>query len=224
LDLDALLTSYETSQNFNLVDLGAFFITGPLSSLAIWGYRYWNVSDHTSGGQGSITHFNSHWMIKKGVAEAADCALATRHNRIALKGKLDLVSERYDNILVALLDEKGCAMLKQSISGSFHKPHIRGVNVAESLAGPFYNLYRKAKRFVRGETCEIIYDGTVKSPHNGRSLKLVGITPQIPLKYCPSICKSHIHIPLAWPIKFAEVNSLPGSKPHFVVANNYLYR
>jgi AsmA protein len=164
MDLDKVLSKYETSQNFNLVDLGAFFIAGPLSTLAIKGYRYWDVYDQTTSGQGAITHFNSHWRIKNGVAEATDCALATHHNRIALKGRLDLVRERYDNVTVALLDDKGCAMLKQSISGSFRKPEISAVNVAVSLAGPFSNLYSKAKRLVQGGTCEVIYNGSVQQP------------------------------------------------------------
>ena len=116
------------------------------------------------GGQGAITHFNSHWKIKSGVADATDCALATHHNRVALKGKLDLVSERYDNVIVALLDDKGCAKFKQSISGPFRKPQISSLSVAESLAGPFSHLYRKAKRFVKGGKCEVIYDGSVQQP------------------------------------------------------------
>jgi AsmA protein len=107
MDLDKVLSSYDTSQKFNLVDLGAFFIAGPLSTVALKGYRYGDVFNQTRGRQGTITQFISHWKIKDGVADATDCALATHHNRVALKGKLNLVSERYDNVIVALLDDKG---------------------------------------------------------------------------------------------------------------------
>jgi AsmA protein len=164
MDLDKVLSSYETSQKFNLVDLGAFFIAGPLSTVAIKGYRYGDVYNQTRGGQGAITQFISHWKIKDGVADATDCALATHHNRVALKGKLDLVSERYDNVIVALLDDKGCAKFKQSISGSFGSPQIGAVSAVESLAGPIFNLYRKAKRFVQGGKCEVFYNGAVQQP------------------------------------------------------------
>ena len=164
MDLDKVLSKYETSQEFNLVDLGAFFIAGPLSTFAVRGYRSGDLYNQTRGGQGAITHFNSHWKIKNGVADATDCALATHHNRVALKGKLNLVSERYDNVIVALLDDKGCAKFKQSISGSFRKPQISAVSAAESLAGPFSSLYRKAKRFVQGGQCEVIYNGSVQQP------------------------------------------------------------
>ena len=122
MDLDTVLSKYETSQKFNLVDLGAFFISGPLGTVALKGYRYGDVYHQTQGGQGTITQFISQWKIRDGVADATDCALATHHNRVALKGKLNLVSERYDNVIVALLDDKGCAKFKQGISGSFGSP------------------------------------------------------------------------------------------------------
>jgi len=164
MDLDKVLSSYETSQQFDLVDLGAFFIAGPLSTIALKGYRYWDIYHQTQGGQGVVTQFISHWKIKDGVADATDCALATRHNRVALKGKLNLVSERYDNVTVALLDEKGCATFKQSVSGPFASPQVGAVSAVESLGGQFSDLYRKAKRFLQGGKCEVFYKGSVRQP------------------------------------------------------------
>jgi uncharacterized protein YhdP len=164
LDLDEALTSYETSQKFNLVDIGAFFIAGPLGPVALKAYRYGDVYYRTQGGRGAITQFVSHWKIRNGEAEAMDCALATRNNRVALKGKLNLVSERYDSVTVALLDEKGCAKFKQSISGSFGSPHVGAVSAVGSLAAPFLNIYRKVKRFVQGGKCEVFYSGSVRQP------------------------------------------------------------
>jgi uncharacterized protein involved in outer membrane biogenesis len=164
MDLDKVLSSYETSQKFNLVDVGAFFIAGPLSTVALKSYRYGDFYNQTRGGQGTITQFISHWKIKGGVADATDCALATRHNRVALKGKLDLVGEQYDNVTVALLDDKGCAKFKQDISGSFGSPRVGAVSAMQSLAGPISDLYRKAKRFIQGGECEVFYDGAVKQP------------------------------------------------------------
>ena len=170
MDLDTVLSKYETSQKFNLVDLGAFFIAGPLGTVALVGtvalkgYRYGDVYLHAQGGQGTITQFISHWKIKDGVAEATDCAFATHHNRLALKGKLDLVSERYDNVIVALLDDKGCAKFKQSISGSFGSPEVGAVRAVGSLAEPIFDIYRKAKRFVQGGKCDVFYNGAVQQP------------------------------------------------------------
>jgi hypothetical protein len=165
MDLDEVLSHYETSQKFNLVDLGAFFIGGPLSTVAIKGYRYGDLYSQTQGGHGTITQFISHWKIKDGVADAADCALATHHNRVALKGKLDLVRERYeDNVIVALLDDKGCAKFKQSMSGPLGSPQVGAVSAIESLASPIGHLYRRVKRLLQGGKCEVFYSGAVKQP------------------------------------------------------------
>jgi uncharacterized protein involved in outer membrane biogenesis len=164
VDIDKALSSYEASQTFNLVDVGAFFIAGPLGSAALKGYRYGDVYYQTQGGRGTIKQFVSQWKIKDGVAEATDCALATHHYRVALKGKLNLVNERYDNVIVALLDDKGCAQLKQSITGSFGTPKVGVVSAVESLADPILHLYGKAKRFVQGGKCEVFYNGAVEQP------------------------------------------------------------
>jgi hypothetical protein len=164
MDLDKILSSYEKTQQFSLVDVGAFFIAGPLGNIALQGYRYGDVYNKSSGGQGVITQLSARWKIKQGVADATDCALATQHNRVALKGKLDLVGERYDNVTVALLDDKGCAKFEQSVSGPFGSPEVGTVSVAKSIGSPVLNLYKKAKAFVQGGKCEVFYNGSVRQP------------------------------------------------------------
>lgn len=164
MDIDKVLSSLEASQKFNLVDLGAFFIAGPLGSVVTKGYHYGDVYNQTRGGQGAITRFVSHWKIRHGVADATDCAFATRNHRVALKGRLDLVGERYDNVTVALLDGKGCATFRQNINGPFGSPKVGSVSAGESLAGPVINLFRSAKSLVQGGKCEVFYNGAVRQP------------------------------------------------------------
>ena len=162
MDLDKALTKYETSQKFNLVDLGAFFVAGPLSTVALKGFRYGDLFVHAHGGHGTVTKLVSRWRIKHGKAEALDCALATQHHRIALKGRLNLVSEHYENVTVAILDEKGCAEFKQPISGPFGSPEIGTVSTIESMAGPIVSLYSKTKRLLEGGKCDVFYNGSVQ--------------------------------------------------------------
>ena len=58
MDLDTVLSKYETSQKFNLVDLGAFFIAGPLGTVALKGYRYGDVYHQTGrAGHHHTVHF-----------------------------------------------------------------------------------------------------------------------------------------------------------------------
>jgi hypothetical protein len=167
IDLDKFLSSYETSQEFNLVDVGAFFIVGPLSTFAIKGYRYWDLYNQTSGGRSAITQLVSNWKIKNGVAEATDCALSTQHNRVALKGKLNLVSEQYEDVTVAILDDKGCAKFEQEVSGPFGSPTIgAAVSAVRTLVEPVIDLFKKIERFIQGGKCEVFYSGSVRQPPN----------------------------------------------------------
>ena len=164
MDLDEVLSTYETSQQFNIVDIGAFFIAGPLGTAGLKGYGYWDTYDETRKGQGDITQFVSHWEIKEGIAEAMDCALSTQNNRVALKGRLNLVDRQYENVTMALLDERGCTKLKQSITGPFGKPEVGAVSMVRTLGGPIFNIYNKAKRLIQGDNCEVFYDGSVRQP------------------------------------------------------------
>ena len=139
-------------------------IAGPLGTVALEGYRYGDLYYQSQGGQGTIVQLVSHWNITNGEADVTDCALATHYNRVALKGNLNLVSKRFDKVTVALLDEKGCAKFKQTISGSFDSPQMGTVSAIKSLAGPIANLYKKAKRFVQAGKYEVFYNGSVQQP------------------------------------------------------------
>ncbi|MGZ3648973.1 MAG: AsmA family protein, partial [Syntrophales bacterium] len=66
MDLDKVLSTYESSQQFHLVDIAAFFVAGPLGAVALKGYRYGDLYYQAQGGQGTITQFISHWKIQNG--------------------------------------------------------------------------------------------------------------------------------------------------------------
>jgi uncharacterized protein involved in outer membrane biogenesis len=162
-DLDHELSRFESSQNFNLVDTGAFFFAGPFGLLVTKGYDFASIF-HGSGGSSTIRTLVSDWKVKGGVAQAKDVALATKENRIALKGKLDFVSERFDDVTMALIDAKGCAKVQQKIIGPFRKPVVEQPNVLKSLAGPVLKLYKWGRSLFPGGECEVFYTGSVAGP------------------------------------------------------------
>jgi AsmA protein len=164
MDLDKFISKFEETQKFTLIDISAFFIAGPLGIAASKGYNYGNVYLQTWGGPGTIKKLNSEWEINNGTADAADCALATEHNRIAIMGKLDLVNEKYDDLIVAVLDDKGCARFEQKISGPFRSPRIGAVSAVQSIGGPVLNLLTKARGLMDGGKCEVLYRGSVQQP------------------------------------------------------------
>jgi uncharacterized protein involved in outer membrane biogenesis len=162
-DLDREFSRFESSQNFNLVDVGAFFFVGPIGLAITKGYNFASIFQG-SGGNSEIRKLVSEWKIKRGVAQAQDVAIATNENRIALRGGLDFVNERFNDVTVALIDAKGCAKVLQKISGSFQKPVVEKPNILKSLAGPALKLFKKGRKLFPGGECEVIYAGSVAPP------------------------------------------------------------
>jgi len=164
MDLDKVLSRFEETQNINLIDLGAFFIAGPLGTVATKGLGYGSLYIGAQGGRSTIRELSANWKIRNGIADSSDCALSTAEYRIALKGKLDLVRERYENVIVAILNARGCAKFSQKISGPFSDPQIGTVSTLQSIAGPLISLFNKAKDLIEGGKCDVFYKGSVRHP------------------------------------------------------------
>jgi AsmA family/AsmA-like C-terminal region len=162
-DLDEAFDRFESSQTFSLVDVGAVFFAGPAGLLITKGFDYAKLSQG-SGGSSEIRTLVSEWKVERGVAQALDVAMATRANRIALRGGLDFVNERFDDVSVALVDAKGCVKVQQRIRGSFQQPVVEKPNLIEALAGPAVRLLKKGSDLVFGKHCEVFYAGTVAGP------------------------------------------------------------
>ena len=162
LDLDSLLSKIEQSQSFSLVDVGAFFLAGPLGTVLTKGYDFAGVYQETRGGQGIVKKLVSEWRIKNGIAEAEDVALSTKINRIAMKGGLDFVNSQFDDVTVAALDENGCAKFSQKIHGPFRNPQIDKISTLKTIVGPAVKLFEKAQKFILG--CKVFYKGSIKHP------------------------------------------------------------
>lgn len=162
-DLDRAFERFESSQTFSLVDVGAVFFAGPVGLLVTKGYDFAQLAQG-NGGTSEIRTLVSDWKVEQGVAHAQDVAMATQANRIALHGGLDFVNERFDEVSVALLDAKGCAIVRQDIRGSFREPVVDKPNAIEALAGPALRLLKKGGDAVFGRHCEPFYSGAVASP------------------------------------------------------------
>ena len=162
-DIDKELSRYESSQSFNLVDVCAFFFAGPLGLAVTKGYHFASIFQ-SSGGSSQIRTLVSKWNIEHGVAQAKDVAMATKENRIALKGGLDFVNGRFEDVTVALIDEQGCPRVQQKIRGSFSKPEVGKPSILTSLAGPARKLLRQARSLLGGH-CDVFYAGSVAPPH-----------------------------------------------------------
>lgn len=162
-DLDRTIARFESSQGFNLVDVGALFFAGPVGLAVTKGYNYASLF-RGSGGTSRIGVLVSDWRVDRGVAQTRDVAMATARNRIALRGGLDFVNERFVDLTAAVIDTKGCARVRQVIRGPFGTPVVEKPRVLMSLAGPVLKLYRQTRGLFPAEPCEAFYSGSVAPP------------------------------------------------------------
>ena len=162
-DLDREFERFESSQNFNLVDVGAFFFAGPLGLVVTKGYNFASLAQ-AQGGSSEIQTLVSDWKVERGVAHSQDVAMATKENRIALQGRLDFVNDQFDEVTMALVDSKGCVRVRQKISGTFQNPAVEKPDPVTSLAGPALRLLKKGGDILTGRQCDVFYAGSVAAP------------------------------------------------------------
>jgi AsmA protein len=162
-DLDLQFARYESSQNFNLVDVGALFFVGPVGLAVTKGFNFASIFQGSEG-RSEIRTLVSDWKVERGVAYSQDVAMATNKNRVALQGELDFVNQRFAHMTVALIDAKGCVRAQQQIHGHFKKPVLEKPSTLKSLSGPVVKLLEKLGSLFPGGECEVFYAGSVASP------------------------------------------------------------
>lgn len=162
-DLDQAFARFESSQTFNLVDMGALFFAGPAGLALTKGYDFAGVLQGSQG-RSVIRTLVSDWTVERGVARSRDVAIATNKNRVALQGRLDFVNERFDDVTVALIDAKGCIRAQQAIHGAFKKPVVENPSTLKALTGPVVSLLKQVGGLFPGGACDVFYAGSVAPP------------------------------------------------------------
>ena len=166
LNLDNLVEDFIQSQRFDLVDIGAFMILGPLGPILTRSYDFSMLVYSSQGGSSEVRQLVSLWEIDSGKAVARDVALATGKSRIAMNGEVDIGAKSFRKLVVAVVDANGCALVRQEINGPFENPKVDKPSFIESAAGPIINIFRGTARLITGEKCEVFYNGSVAAPGN----------------------------------------------------------
>lgn len=162
-DLDHAIEKFDSNRRFGLADVGAVFLAGPLGLVVTRGYGYAGLF-MGSGGTTHIAPLISEWKVEHGIAEAQDVAMATPRNRIAIRGGLDFVNERFSDMTVAVIEPGGCARARQIIRGTFAKPELENPSWITTLAGPMTGVYRLVRHALPEEPCAVVYAGSVAPP------------------------------------------------------------
>lgn len=159
IDADELIKDFKRSQNFNLFDLGAVILAGPVGIAVTKGTDFARILVLNSGQSTKITKLVSNWSIENGTFKIQDAAFTTNINRIAIKGFIGFSDNSLD-LTIALLNEYGCGIFFQDISGNMNSPTIGKVKVVGTVLAPVTNLVDD----VLGKDCEVFYDGLVEHP------------------------------------------------------------
>ncbi|MGW8288134.1 MAG: AsmA family protein [Desulfobulbales bacterium] len=164
VDLDTLLEEYLHSQQFDLVDLGAFAVIGPLGPALTKSYDLSGVLSASKGGTTKVRQLVSLWRINDGKVTANDVAFATQKNRIVVSGAVDIIDNKFRHLLVTVVDVEGCAVISQEMNGPIDNPKVKEATIIKSTIGPFINLIKKGARTITMDKCETIYNGSVAPP------------------------------------------------------------
>lgn len=168
-DIDKILTGFDDTQSIGFTDVGSFLVAGPLGFLLSNSVEGAKAYEGMKGGSTAIKHAHVNIDIAKQIAVLKDIALATNKNRMAVKGKANISTEKFLGVSFGVLDEKGCTKYEQTIQGSFSKPKIKVdeatvntvVNMASSLLGKVSDMGAVKKK---QEDCKVFYSGVVEHP------------------------------------------------------------
>ena len=170
IDLDKMLSTYKSSKKMDIKSLGSSLVSGPLNAL-LSGKGLSSMVGGKDSGTTLLKRVYVKVNIAKGIANLSDVAIATGKNRVAVKGKLDILRERFLGVQLGVLDAKNCAKISQTIEGTFDKPKIKvnastvesTVKTVSSLLSSFGVKVPKMPTQKQGK-CKVFYNGVVKQP------------------------------------------------------------
>ncbi len=159
LDIDKFINRFKRSQNFNLVDVGAVLLAGPVGLAITKGSDYASIFVANPGESSQITEIISDYTFRNGRLELSDVAFATEKNRIAAKGWFNFISDSLD-VTIGVINPSGCEILSQQVYGPLKEPELGDLQIIAKLFAPVTNLFKAALGF----KCKPFYTGKLKHP------------------------------------------------------------
>ena len=154
-----VLEKVERSKHFTLLDLAAVVFAGPVGLVVTKGLDLVVLVASDYGGVTQIQIMVSNWIIKNGILEIDDVAFATKKNRIAAKGHINLIDKTV-NITFAVLNKDGSCRSMQNIKGNLDDPEFGEIKIIEAILSPLTNLFKS----VFPIESDVFYAGSVQHP------------------------------------------------------------
>ena len=162
VDLDKLLGKYHRSQRFNLSDISAFVIAGPVGAVVTKGADFTSLISANLKPESKtyVSKAISNWRVENGLMITQDVAFSTKENRVAFAGSIDVVNDSIPSFTVYVVDKNGCSLMEQTIKGKIDSLETGKLKIAKTLLGSVINLINS----VVGSKCEGVYDGIIQHP------------------------------------------------------------
>jgi hypothetical protein len=163
IDIDNVLKKYEKSQNFNLTDVGAVLLAGPVGLAVTKGTDFVSLAtiNFNSNQQTRIKTLLTKWKLENRVLTAQDVAFSTATNRIAFDGQIDFAKDSIPGITISVVDKSGCSLMDQKLYGKMGKVQTGKLNITKTLLGSIVNFANA----IVGKDCKPVYTGKVKDPN-----------------------------------------------------------
>ena len=162
IDIDNLLRKYKRSQTFNLADISAFMLAGPMGAAVTKGADFTSLitTNLKPEDRTNVSKAIANWSIANGIFQTKDVAFSTSVNRLAFQGILDFANDTIPGFTAYVLDKKGCSLMEQRIYGKMGDLKTGKLKIAKTLLGSVINFINS----VVGVKCEPVYQGTVEHP------------------------------------------------------------
>jgi len=161
-DLDKELTRFERTQRFDLADFLGLFVGDGAGILATKGYDYGRLIQGRRGGVSHIHEAVADLQVSHGTVHTRDVAMSTDTHRVAAQGKLDLATDDFDQVTLAVVDAKGCVIAEDQLDGSIRQPKMKKPGIIRTVLGPVRHLVNKGEDLFTKHGCSVFYDGSVK--------------------------------------------------------------
>jgi hypothetical protein len=162
VDIDKVLRKFEKTQNFNLTDVGALLIAGPVGLVVTKGANFVSLAsvDMHPSEKTEIRTFLGRWAIEDLQLRTMDVALATPQNRIVFNGVIDVGNDSIPGLTISVVDEKGCALMDQQVFGKTTALKTGKLNIAKTMSSSVVNFANA----IVGKECVPVYTGEVEAP------------------------------------------------------------
>lgn len=162
MDIDKLLRKFERSQNFNLTDVGAILIAGPVGLAVTKGSDFVSLAtiNLNPNHRTLIKELHTTWRLEDNQLITKDVAFATLQNRVAFDGRIDFAHDSIPGLTIAVVDKNGCALMDQRLYGKTNALKTGKLNIAKTLFGSVINFVN----VIVGKDCKPVYTGRVKPP------------------------------------------------------------